>query len=341
VTPLPSRRTVDDGPGDRDDADADEAADAAVDVLVGYPGNRAVASDAGPFLPAHARPVPVDRPDSLESELERARDLSVPELADAIESIGFDCTRCGACCKGYETDDGREPHTATVFPDEVRRLQAAAGDGRAGGDVDEEGDEGDGSDGGDATGRTDDESTDEEPSGAYDWRDVARPMPYGLREGPEGPEGETFEWALRTDACGDCRFYEEREVDGTTTGACAVHEDRPLVCRTYPFSVALAGTSQPLGEAVDEAGLVRAHECEGLGREIDRADALELARALRERAVRELEEAISLRDAYAPATSGPGQVVVHDSEGAKRPDGRPLGNGAPTNGAHDPGSRPE
>jgi Fe-S-cluster containining protein len=221
--------------------------------------------------------------ETLESELARARDLSVATLADAIESIGFECTRCGACCTADgcgETDPGdRDPHTATVFPDEVRRLR----------DADD------------------------------DWRDVARPMPYGLTEGPEGQEGETFEWALQTDACGDCVFYAER--DGV--GACTVHDDRPLICRTYPFSVALGGTSQPMGEAVDSEGLVRAHECEGLGREISRADAEDLAAALIERAVREIEEAIAVRDAYEPADPGPGEVVVHDSEGPKTPDGTP------------------
>ncbi|MFB6183543.1 MAG: YkgJ family cysteine cluster protein [Haloarculaceae archaeon] len=225
--------------------------------------------------------------ESLEAELQRARDLDVDDLADAIETIGFECTRCGACCKAVECDEraderndaNREEHTATVFPDEIRRLQA-----------------------------TDD----------YDWRDVARPMPYGLSDGPDGPEGETFEWALQTDDCGDCVFYQE----SNGTGACTVHDDRPLICRTYPFSVALGGTSQPMGEAVDEEGIVRAHECEGLGREIDRADARSLAAALKERAIRELEEAIAIRDGYRPA--GVDGVVVHDSEGAKRPDGTLL-----------------
>jgi len=225
--------------------------------------------------------------ESLEDELARARDLDVADLADAIESIGFECTRCGACCTaedgcgdegGASDPDGGDPHTATVFPDEIRRLQAA---------------------------------------GDYDFRDVARPMPYGLTEGPEGLEGETFEWALQTDECGDCTFYEE--TDGQ--GACTVHDDRPLVCQTYPFSVALGGTSQPLGEAVDQAGLVRAHECEGLGRDIDRDDAEALAAALKTRAVRELKEAVQVRDRYEPADPGPGEVVVHDSEGAKGPDG--------------------
>ena len=214
---------------------------------------------------------------TLEAELERARSLSVERIADAIESIGFECTRCGACCTAQGADD----HTATVFPDEVRRLQDAA----------------------DA-----------------DWRDVARPMPFGLSPGGDGPEGETFEWSLQTDACGDCVFY--REDDGV--GACTVHADRPLICATYPFSLALDGTTQPMGEAVDSAGIVRAHECEGLGREIDRADAEELAATLRERTIRELAEAIAVRDGYEPADPDPGEVIVHDSEGAKYPDGNPI-----------------
>ncbi|QLH81947.1 YkgJ family cysteine cluster protein [Halosimplex pelagicum] len=237
--------------------------------------------------------------ESLEAERERAEALDVSELADAIEAIGFECTRCGACCKAVEgcesgaddaDGDAAEPgdgtadaeghdHTATVFPDEVRELQA-----------------------------TDD----------YDWRDVARPMPYGLVEGEDGPQGETFEWALQTDDCGDCTFYAE---DDDGVGACTVHGGRPLVCRTYPFSVALGGTSQPMGEAVDEEGMVRAHECEGLGRDISREEAEELARALKERAVRELEEAIAVRDNYQSVERDPGEVVVFDSEGAKRPDG--------------------
>ena len=223
--------------------------------------------------------------ESLETELDRARDLAVDDLATAIESIGFECTHCGACCKAADgcgdSDGDAEPHTATVFPDEIRRLQAA---------------------------------------GEYDFRDVARPMPYGLTEGADGPTGETFEWALQTDGCGDCTFYQEPDEDAP--GGCTVHADRPLVCRTYPFSVALGGTSQPMGEAVDEAGMVRAHECEGLGRDISRADAEELAAALKERAIRELEEAIAVRENYEP-TDVDG-VVVHDSEGQKRPDGTSL-----------------
>ena len=252
--------------------------------------------------------------ESLEAELERARGLDADELADAIESIGFECTRCGGCCTGYAPDepggapagagaddadchgeDGgdpadREPHTATVFPDEVRAVAGAA---------------------------------ETQFGEEYDWRDAARPMPFGLSAGDDGePAGETFEWALATDDCGDCTFYEE--TDGR--GACTVHDSRPLICQTYPFSVALDGTSQPMGEAVDAEGVVRAHECEGLGRDISREDAEELAAALKERAVRELTEAIGVRDGYDPTAGerSDGDVVVFDSEGPKEGDGTPI-----------------
>jgi Fe-S-cluster containining protein len=266
--------------------------------------------------------------DSLETELDRARDLSVSELADAIEAIGFECTRCGGCCKAAEGEDGeQEPHTATVFPDEVRALQ----------DSDE------------YDHRSGDAAPGSSSAPSLEWRDVARPMPYGLTEsdddltgeddleGEDDPEGEkgqegegglageTFEWALQTDDCGDCTFYEENDDPDAEGGggSCTVYGDRPLVCRTYPFSVALGGTSQPLGEAVDQEGMVRAHECEGLGRDISREEAEELAATLKERAVRELEEAIDVRETYEPAHPDPGEVVVHDSEGQKRPDGSP------------------
>ena len=247
--------------------------------------------------------------ESLESSLERARELDVTELAAAVESIGFDCTHCGACCRAdpgcpsstaEKTNDSKpqcedspeqrrgeeaEPHTATLFPDEVRSIL-------------------------------------ENATATTDWRDVARPTPFGLTESADGrPTGETFEWALQTDACGDCVFF---DADRSHTGGCTIHPDRPLICQTYPFSVDLAGTTQPLGEPVDDAGVVRAHECEGLGREISRADAETMARTLKARAIRELEEAIAVRDNYVPADPEPVEVVVHDSEGAKRSDGTPY-----------------
>ena len=207
---------------------------------------------------------------NLEDDLAAARDLDVASLADAIEAIGFECTRCGACCTAHDGDE----HVATVTPEEVRALL------------------------------TEDR----------EWRDVAQPIPFGL---DTDGTGETFEWALQTDACGDCQFYDEGEDRGT----CTVYGDRPLICRTYPFSVDLAGSTTPSADIVDSIGPVNAHECEGLGREIERSDALELATTLKRRTVRDLEEAIAVRDAYEPVNPGPDETVVHDSEGPKRPDG--------------------
>ncbi|AUX09143.1 hypothetical protein AArcSl_1514 [Halalkaliarchaeum desulfuricum] len=237
---------------------------------------------------------------SLEADLERARELDAARIADAVESIGFECTRCGGCCTAEDTDVDREPHTATVFPDEVRRLQA---------------------------------------TGDREWGEIARPMPYGIDgvasggdDAPNGatrePTGETFEWALAVDGCGDCVFYTKDE-DGV--GACTVHEARPLVCRTYPFSLDVLSDRGEEEAVVERDGSVLAHECAGLGRDISRADAEAMAETLKRRAIRELEEAIAVRDSYRPtAVDG---VVVHDSEGQKRPDGTPLEGGSGSSGS--------
>jgi len=48
-----------------------------------------------------------------------------------------------------------------------------------------------------------------------------------------------------------------------------------------------------------------------------------IAAALKTRAVRELEEAIGVREAYRPVETDAGEVVVHDSEGPKTTDGHP------------------
>ncbi|MDZ7730075.1 MAG: YkgJ family cysteine cluster protein [Natrialbaceae archaeon] len=210
---------------------------------------------------------------SLEAALERARTLEVSRLADRVQAIGFECTRCGACCRGERED----PHTATVYPDEVRELQTAA-------------------------------------VGATEWRDVARPMPYGL---DESGAGATLEWAIQTDQCGDCVFHDE--TGGQSR--CTAHDARPMICQTYPFSLDLEGTAQPAGEPIDRTGQVVVHECEGLGQDMSRDEAESMARSLKQRAIRDLEEAIALLEEYEPVDVSPGTAVVHDSEGVKRPDG--------------------
>jgi Fe-S-cluster containining protein len=194
--------------------------------------------------------------------VEDAHALDVESLADAVESVGFECTDCGECCTS-----GDEPLAVTVFPDERRRLAGAVG-----------------------------ASPD----------DVTEPSPFG--------DEETFEWTVRRDACGDCFFHEG--------DACSVYDARPAVCRTYPFAVRF--------DAVDEAenaertveiddgtdATLVVGECEGTGRGITRDKALELAREVKERTVKEEREARRTVERYEPVEPPDGAVVVHDSEGA-------------------------
>ncbi|APE95967.1 YkgJ family cysteine cluster protein [Halodesulfurarchaeum formicicum] len=205
----------------------------------------------------------------LEAALEFVRQLDPEPIARHLQEIGFECTRCGRCCSAA---DG-EPHTATVFPDEVRAIQTETGD---------------------------------------EWAEIARPMPFGIEDGT----GETFEWALQTAPNGDCTFLTS-EDDRTR---CSIYGSRPLLCQTYPFSLSLPGTGVSEDAAVESAGRVRASACPGLGAELDAERARSMAERLKTRAVRELEETIALREQYQPVPDPEG-VIVHDSEGAKYPDG--------------------
>ena len=207
--------------------------------------------------------------EGLESALEAACDVAIDALAAQIQAVGFACTHCGDCCTGTQT----APHTATIFPHEVRAIQAG-------------------------TDRS--------------WTSVARPMPYGVAH------GETFEWALATDATGGCVFHDADASDG----GCRVHADRPGVCATYPFSLAVEPEHATAGEPAGAGGPLRVQECEGVGAPIDADAARQLARPLRERTIGELIEAAALLDRYDPRP-GP-ELVVFDSEGPKDPQGRPL-----------------
>lgn len=201
---------------------------------------------------------------TLETELQLARDIDVDALADHLQSVGFACQRCGGCC----TAEPDSPHTAVVFPDEIRKLM------------------------------TEDRS----------WEAVARPMPYGLEQGEE-----TFEWALQTDDDGHCRFYDPAV-------GCTVYENRPLICRTYPFSINF-NSSTP--EGPDD--YLQISSCGGVGSSMPAEQAYELAATLQRRAIREREEAIAVRDTYnehSPVEET--GIVVYDSEAPKRPDGTPV-----------------
>jgi len=135
--------------------------------------------------------------------------------------------------------------------------------------------------------------------------DVTEPSPFGGNE-----TDETFEWTVRRDACGDCFFHQG--------DACSVYDARPSVCRTYPFAVSFE--EDAVGERTIELesgdAILSVGECEGTGSDISRQDAVELARAVKRRTVKEEREARELIDAYEEVEPPDGSVVVHDSEGA-------------------------
>jgi len=141
--------------------------------------------------------------------------------------------------------------------------------------------------------------------------DAADKSPEEVTEpSPFGDDAETFEWTVRRDVCGDCFFHRQ--------DSCSVYDDRPSVCRTYPFAVRFEDESAgkksfelDSGEATLIVG-----ECEGTGRDMAREDAIGLARAVKERTLKERREARELLDAYESVEPPEGGVVVHDSEGA-------------------------
>lgn len=149
------------------------------------------------------------------------------------------------------------------------------------------------------------------------WEDVARPMPFGLTQ--EG--NETFEWALQTDSCGNCVFYDESAEDG----GCARYGDRPVICETYPFGVEFDEREEDPG-VVERSGNVVAHECEGLGKEIEWGDAVELAKAVKHRAITEAQEEQEVIATYRASSQSSNDTVVYDSEGVKQPDGSIVGS---------------
>lgn len=233
-------------------------------------------------LQPHVQVVPrvritVERDGDLATMSEALDDIDREEIIEAIQAIGFECTDCGACCRGDSSE-----HVATVFPDEARELL----------DEDEQ------------------------------WLDVVQPMPFGL---DEAGRGTTLEWSLQTTSCGDCRFL---EMDGETS-QCTRYADRPSICRTYPFTLVQSPEAPPQGDVVDEVGPVQAHECEGLGTDIGREQAEDLADELIARAERSIEEATEVRAQLRESPPAAAETTVVDSEGYKRPDGTSLSQSNP------------
>ena len=126
------------------------------------------------------------------------------------------------------------------------------------------------------------------------WLEAVEPS----REGEWDDQGRfhTLEWRLRKED-GSCKFYRY--------GECRIYEERPLLCKTYPFFL--------------EKGVLGFSECSGLGCQTDYDQAESLAVLLIERRIAELEEAIALTEKFQDFSRGAAGrktiCIVHDSQG--------------------------
>jgi Fe-S-cluster containining protein len=105
-----------------------------------------------------------------------------------------------------------------------------------------------------------------------------------------------LEWRLQKEK-GSCKFYRK--------GGCTIYQERPLLCKTYPFFL--------------EKGALGFSECSGLGQRIDSDQAVGLAALLMKRRIAELEEAIALIEKFQDFPRGAAGkktvCIVHDSQG--------------------------
>lgn len=121
---------------------------------------------------------------------------------------------------------------------------------------------------------------------------IAEPYPECIETGDGG--SITFEWALRKNEAG-CSLF--------SGGSCTAYPARPWICRTYPFM--LEGTHL----------IVSA--CPGIGGQISREDARELAGFLLQRRKAEQYEEERIRRILADSRIPAGCRVLVDGRGVK------------------------
>ncbi len=133
------------------------------------------------------------------------------------------------------------------------------------------------------------------------WDDAAQPDIYSCLS--DGDKMWAIGWLLRRNDAGDCVFYRD--------GACTIYEFRPMICRCYPFFMGERG--------------VEVMHCEGLGKEMMRERAEEMARMLKRYEIKKLRSYISImaqlgdKLSFANLVTLPhgyeGEVLVCDGEG--------------------------
>ena len=128
------------------------------------------------------------------------------------------------------------------------------------------------------------------------WNSVAQPYPETIDH--QNGARSTFGWCLRREN-NHCHFLKEN--------LCAIYDQRPWICRTYPFFL--------------EDNELKVSRCEGLGEVISEQDAIMIASHLLQRQRAEEEEAQSVRQVLQLTQIPSGACVVIDSEGVRAFDG--------------------
>jgi Fe-S-cluster containining protein len=124
------------------------------------------------------------------------------------------------------------------------------------------------------------------------WKEIAEPYPEKISRG--GGQVFTIGWCL-VRRSGICRFFKN--------GNCCIYNQRPWICRTYPFSL--------------DGDTVMTHPCPGLGCPISRKDARAIARDLIKRKNAEHADEEKIRRVLQENPVLPEKFVVIDSEGIK------------------------
>ena len=102
------------------------------------------------------------------------------------------------------------------------------------------------------------------------WDDAAQPDIYSCLS--DSDDIYAIGWLMRRNDAGDCIFYRD--------GACTIYEFRPMICRCYPFFIGERG--------------VEVMHCEGLGKEMARGGAEEMALMLKRYEIKKLRSYIGI-----------------------------------------------
>ena len=133
------------------------------------------------------------------------------------------------------------------------------------------------------------------------WDEIAQPDIYSCLS--DGENIFTIGWILRRNEKNECVFYRKNE--------CTIYLYRPMICRCYPFFMGENG--------------IEVMRCEGLGNEITKEGAEEMASMLKRYELKklrsyigiisQLEEKLSLANIQALPENYSGGVLVCDGEG--------------------------